>query len=64
MKGLYNGASMKLRHILPVKLNAQLHDLSKNAQIRLQWIDWYYGHNKNARLTCRHFGISPSVFYR
>ena len=38
--------------------------LSKDALCRLLWIDWYYTHDKNAELTCRHFGISKSVFYR
>ena len=38
--------------------------LSKDALQRLTWIDWYYSHGKNAELTCRHFGISKSVFYR
>lgn len=64
MKGLYNGASMKLIYLSPKKFNAQLHNLSKKAEQRLSWIDWYYAHDKNARLTCRHFAISPSVFYR
>ena len=31
---------------------------------RLKWLDWYAGHGENARLTCRHFGLSPDVFYR
>lgn len=38
--------------------------LSKDALRRLLWIDWYYSHRKNAEATCRHFGISKSVFYR
>jgi len=38
--------------------------LSKDALRRLLWIDWYFSHDKNAELTCRHFGISKSVFYR
>jgi len=38
--------------------------LSKDALLRLIWIDWYFLHGKNAELTCRHFGISKSVFYR
>lgn len=38
--------------------------LSKDALKRLIWIDWYYSHNKNAELTCCHFDISKSVFYR
>ena len=27
-------------------------------------MDWYRSHGKNARATCRHFGISPDTFYR
>ena len=27
-------------------------------------MDWYFSHGKNAELTCRHFCISKSVFYR
>ena len=27
-------------------------------------MDWYAGHGRNARLACRHFGLSPDVFYR
>lgn len=38
--------------------------ISKDAQKRLTWIDWYFSHGKNAEGTCRHFGISKSVFYR
>jgi transposase InsO family protein len=38
--------------------------LSKAAKQRLNWLDFYNSHNNNARLTCRHFGISPDVFYR
>lgn len=28
------------------------------------WIDWYLSNGKNKELTCRHFGISKSLFYR
>lgn len=38
--------------------------LSPDAQKRLWWIDWYFSHGRNAEGTCRHFGISKSVFYR
>lgn len=38
--------------------------LSSDGLKRLSWIDWYYTHGKNAEGTCRHFGISKSVFYR
>lgn len=62
MDGKYNGVTMKLRYLLPQKLNVQI--LSKKAQRKLEWIDWYLGNGKNARLTCRHFGISPDTFYR
>jgi transposase len=39
-------------------------DLSKDAQKRLKWFDYYHLHGGNARLTCRYFGISPQTFYR
>jgi transposase InsO family protein len=38
--------------------------LSKSAKLRLQWIDYYNSHDKNARLTCRHYGIAHRTFYR
>ena len=38
--------------------------LSRAARQRLQWMDFYAHHGHNARLTCRHFGISPDTFYR
>lgn len=38
--------------------------LSRDGLKRLLWIDWYFTHGRNAELTCRHFGISKSVFYR
>lgn len=39
-------------------------ELSRDAKRRLQWMDFYYLHGHNARLTCRHFGITPQTFYR
>jgi transposase InsO family protein len=27
-------------------------------------LQWYEDHGRNARLTCRHFGVSPDTFYR
>jgi transposase InsO family protein len=39
-------------------------DLSKKALARLKWMDYYQAHDHNARLTCRHFDISPQTFYR
>lgn len=38
-------------------------ELSKRARQRLQWMKWYEEHGRNARLTCRHFAISPATFY-
>jgi len=43
---------------------ARIPELSKQARQRLRWMDYYLGHGHNARLTCRHFDISPQTFYR
>jgi putative transposase len=39
-------------------------ELSKKARQRLKWFDYYNSRGYNARLTCRHFDISPQTFYR
>jgi transposase len=39
-------------------------NVSPKARLRLKWMDYYRGHGGNARLTCRHFGISAQTFYR
>ena len=39
-------------------------ELSREARQRLQVLDWYGAHGRNARWACRHFGISPDTFYR
>jgi transposase InsO family protein len=54
---------MRAFNILPVPV-IQAASLSKDGLKRLTWIDWYFSNGKNAELTCRHFGISKSVFYR
>ena len=36
--------------------------LSREAKVRLRWIE-HYQKFRSARLTCRHFGISPDTFY-
>lgn len=54
---------MRHYNILPVN-TIRSASLSKDALKRLWWMDWYQGHGKNAESTCRHFGISKSVFYR
>ena len=38
--------------------------LSRTARTRLQWMLFYYFNGRNARRTCRHFGISRQTFYR
>lgn len=38
-------------------------DITAGATKRLAWMD-FYKKTENARLTCRHFGISPDTFYR
>lgn len=54
---------MRHYNILPIPV-IHAASLSKDALKRLTWIDWYFSHAGNAELTCRHFGISKSVFYR
>lgn len=39
-------------------------ELSRAGKWRLKMLEWYEAHSRNARLTCRHFGISPDTFYR
>src|SRR3990172_1880626 len=38
--------------------------LSKEARERYRKIQWYEEHGRRVRLTCRHFGISSSTFYK
>ncbi len=54
---------MRAFNILPVPV-IQGASLSKDALKRLIWLDWYSSNGENAELTCRHFGISKSLFYR
>ena len=39
-------------------------ELSRKARQRLKWFDYYNSRGHNARLTCRHFDISPQTFCR
>jgi transposase InsO family protein len=44
---------------------AKAKGLSREAAKRLDWIIYYYTlAGRNARLTCRHFGIPPKTFYK
>lgn len=60
------GISMKTYGVILPRTKSldRLTVLSKPAKQRLKWMDFYHSHGRNARLTCRHFGISPDVFYR
>jgi putative transposase len=42
----------------------RVREVSREARLRLQWMDYYQAHGRNAALTCRHFGISRQTFYR
>jgi len=39
-------------------------NISEDVKQKIEWFDHYEKYGKNARLTCRHFGISPDTFYR
>lgn len=54
---------MRRYNILPTPV-IRAASLSKDALKRLTWFDWYERHGRNAEATCRHFGLSKSVFYR
>jgi transposase len=40
----------------------QIHSVRNHISRRLKWMQ-YFNKYRNARLTCRHFGISPDTFY-
>lgn len=67
LKGRYPGPMNISGQVVPggnTLLRSVGKRLSREARRRLQWMDFYDRHGHNARLTCRHFGISPDVFYR
>lgn len=45
------------------RLNRRTADISREAAKRVKWFDYYEANGRNARKTCRHFGISPDTFY-
>lgn len=47
-----------------LRLGRYTRELSREARRRLKWMDYYEANGRNARLTCRHFDISPQTFYR
>lgn len=56
---------MRTFHILTrrIKAASKIPSLSKAAQLRVKWMDFYRTHGENVALTCRHFGISRETFY-
>ena len=50
--------------VLGIRRLARIGNLSREAKARLQWMDYYAAHERNAALTCRYFGISRQTFYR
>ncbi len=48
--GLRSVAPPKLRQVKPTV------SLTKQAKLRLSWLDYYSSHGQNAALTARHFG--------
>lgn len=51
-------------HILPGSWHlSRIKDLSPNAKRRLCWLTYYEKNGRNARKTCRYFGIHHSTFY-
>jgi transposase InsO family protein len=67
MKGRYNGVHMSTYgSVIPggPRVARLAVELSPAARQRLKWFDYYAAHGRQARLTCRHFGISPQTFYR
>jgi hypothetical protein len=62
---LYNGV-MKIKNALATGsliIGKRIADISPEANRRLKWFDYYRANCNNARLTCRHFDISPQTFY-
>lgn len=57
---------MGLRSVAPPQLRKvkQTATLSKDAKLRLSWMDYYKAHGNNGALTARHFGIAKSCFFK
>ena len=64
---MYPHQAIRYGDIIPrsesVRSLARQSKISKIATARLKWIDFYRS-CQNVRLTCRHFAISPSTFYK
>jgi len=64
MKGRI-GVPTRIGTVLPGarRITRIVPESSKPALLKLKWIE-YYKKKENARAVCRHFGISPSLFYK
>src|SRR5277367_5525438 len=65
-RGSYSGTMMSYSFVLPRGAAgfAKAPALSKEAKVRLAWMDHYRANGKNASFTCRHFGISRQCFHK
>lgn len=64
MKGHIGAPCGVYGYILPgVTSINKIYKLSNEAKARVAWIDFYLKH-KNARLTCRRYGLNPKLFYK
>lgn len=63
--GRFSGSSLSTHKIFEdIGRIKVIYDISEKGKIKLDWLDYYNDHNKNARLTCRRFGISSRTFYK
>jgi transposase InsO family protein len=59
------GVATIVRTVAPqLRLVRPTVSLTKVARLRLKWMEFYRTHGSNAALTCRHFGIARSCFYK
>jgi transposase InsO family protein len=64
---MYPHQAISYGHLIPgsefIRSLARQGTISKEAAKRLLWFDFFHLH-PNVRLTCRHFAISPTTFYK
>lgn len=60
-----SGSQTRIGTVVPnLSRIKQTVSLSREAKLRLSWIDFYNTHDNAASLTCRHFGIAKSCFHK
>jgi transposase len=60
-----SGSQTRIGTVVPnLSRIKQTVSLSREAKLRLSWIDFYTTHGNKASLTCRHFGIAKSCFHK